>query len=294
VSWCETETALEAALLEADEIKRLAPPFNVVLSAAGRAVWFATADLRDLRERPDTEHTIGPLVSPAPLEALLALRAVVAAGKLDGAPLVVRARAVGVAPPYAPGPESFAFGLERFVHEHGSVASTRALLRLGARLWERRRAATLLAAATDGAVAEEPRTAGRPVWDADRVSQALEETIVRAAHAVRRARWLVRLGECSLAWAEPGAERLRLLVISGGAVIARAPLEPGTPLPVPPGYARTAAERRTAIDVATFDRLRVLTTELRRIAAEAPTVELRLGPHARVSRRRLQAVLRWV
>jgi hypothetical protein len=54
------------------------------------------------------------------------------------------------------------------------------------------------------------------------------------------------------------------------------------------------AERRAAFDVATFDRLRVLTTELRRLAAEAPTVELRLGPQARLSRRRLQAVLRWV
>ena len=111
---------------------------------------------------------------------------------------------------------------------------------------------------------------------------------------MRRARWLVRLSECSLAWAEPGAERRRLLVIRGGAVVARADLEPGAPVPVPPGHARTPAERRAAFDVATFDRLRVLTTELRGLAAEAATVELRLGPHARLSRRRLQAVLRWV
>lgn len=40
--------------------------------------------------------------------------------------------------------------------------------------------------------------------------------------------------------------------------------------------------------------VRVLTTELRTLVAGAATVELRLGSHARLSRRRLQAVLRWV
>jgi DNA polymerase III subunit epsilon len=290
VSCTETETSLEAALLEADEIKRLAPPFNVALAMAGRAVWFATADLRGLQERPDPEHVVGPLVSPAPVEALAALRAVLALG--EPIPLALRARSVGVEPAYAPGPTCFAAGRARFVQAHESVASARGLLRLGARLWALRRAAP--AAAADDAAAEEPPTTRRPAWDEERVTQALEETVLRAAHAVRRGRWLVRLSECSLAWAEAGTEGLRLLVIGGGAVVARADLEPGAPVPIPPGHARTPAERRTVFDVATFDRLRVLTTELRRLADEAGIVELRLGPQARLSRRRLQAVLRWV
>jgi len=290
VSCTETETALEAALLEADEIKRLSPPFNVALAADARAVWFATADLGRVREEPDAEHVVGPLVSPAPVEALSALRAVLALAAPP--PLAVRARAVGVEPVYAPGPTCFAAGLAQFVHEHGPVDTTRALLRLGARLWARRRAGA--APGPDGA--EEPRaeTPRRPAWDAERVREALEETVVRAAHAVRRGRWLVRLSECSLAWAEPGAERRRLLVIQGGAVAARADLKPDTPVPVPPGRARALGERRAVFDVATFDRLRVLTTELRGLAAGSGSVELRLGPHARMSRRRLQAVLLWV
>jgi hypothetical protein len=63
---------------------------------------------------------------------------------------------------------------------------------------------------------------------------------------------------------------------------------------MPPGHARTPAERRASFDVATFDRLRVLTTELRTVAAQADDVELRLGSHARLSRVRLARVLRWV
>jgi DNA polymerase-3 subunit epsilon len=285
-----TDTALEAALLEPDEIKRLAPPFNVALAADGRAVWFATEGLSRVQERPDGAHTVGPLASAASVEGSAALRAALALG--GPPPLAVRARAVGTEPAWAPGPECFAAGLARFGHEHGAVADTRSLLRLGARLWARRRSGA--ETRPDGAeepTAEPPR---RPAWDADRVVAALEETVLRTAHAVRRARWLVRLSECSLAWTEPGTEKRRLLVLWHGVVAMRADLAPDAPVPVPPGHGRTAAERRAAFDVAMLDRLRVLTTELRGLAAEAATIELRLGPHARLSRRRLEAVLRWV
>ena len=294
VSWAVTETALEAALLEADEIKRLCPPFNVALAAAGRSVWFATADLAELGERPGPEHACGPFVSPAPLEALAALRAVVAGS--CPAPLATRARAVGTEPGYAPGPECFAAGLSHFREAYGSDARVPGLLRLGAQLWARRREAAAAAVAADSHEAR-PRDSERrrPAWDKERVTLALEETVLRAAHAVRRARWLVRLSECSLAWAEPDdPERLRVLVIDGGAVAERAELTPGAPLPLPPGHARPAAERRAAFDLARFDRLRVLTTELRTLAAGAPSVELRFGLHARLSQPQLRWALRWL
>jgi DNA polymerase III subunit epsilon len=290
VECTETETALEAALLESDEIKRLAPPFNVALASDGRAVWFANPELSRLRERPDGAHTVGPLASAAPIQACAALRAALALD--EPPPLAVRARAVGVDPAWAPGPGCFTGGLDRFVREHGPVGDTRSLLRLGARLWALRRSE----AGGDPGRAEEPTAEAprRPAWDEERVLAALEETVVRSTHAVRRARWLVRLSECSLAWSEPGTAKRRLLLLERGVVAARTDLAPTAALPVPSGHQRTAAERRAAFDVATFDRLRVLTTELRGLARDAPSIELRLGPHARLSRQRLQAVLRWV
>jgi len=292
VSWSVTETALEAALLESDEIKRLSPPFNVALAPDGRSVWFATAELAELRERPGPEHECGPFVSPAPLEALQALRAVVADS--CPAPLATRARALGSEPGFAPGPECFAAGLSQFREAYGSDTQVPGLLRLGAQLWARRRDAAAAAVVADSYEARpgEPR---RPAWDEERVTLALEETVLRAAHAVRRARWLVRLSECSLAWAEPDdPERLRVLVIDGGAVAERAELARGAALPLPPGQARPAAERRAAFDLARFDRLRVLMTELRTLAAGAPSVELRFGRHARLSQLRLRRALRWL
>jgi hypothetical protein len=127
------------------------------------------------------------------------------------------------------------------------------------------------------------------------VALALEKTVLRAAHAVRRARFLVRLCESVLAWAQPDEpERRRLLVIEGGEVVARSWVEPGVPLPLPPGHARPAACRRAGFDLARFDRLRVLIIELRTLAAGATSVELRLGRHARLSQARLRRSLRWL
>jgi hypothetical protein len=173
----------------------------------------------------------------------------------------------------------------------------RDVLRLGARRWAERRAATGEPRAPDDVEGEPQDSApprGRPAWDAESVALALEETVLRAAHAVRRARWLVGLSECALAWTEPGRDGRRLLVVERGAVTTRADLAPGERLPIPPGHRRPAAERRLSFDVAGFDRLRVLTTELRPLALDAEDVELRLGRLARLTRRRLRAVLRWV
>jgi hypothetical protein len=135
----------------------------------------------------------------------------------------------------------------------------------------------------------------RPRWDAASVREALEEMVLRAAHAVRRARWLVRLSESTLVWTEPTRPAAgRCLVIERGSVTACADAAEVGSAPHPSGSARSAAARRSAFDLGTFDRLRVLTTELRTLVAEAPHLELRVGVHARLSRRRLQAVLRRV
>lgn len=285
VSFTETGTALEAALFETDEIKRLSPPYNVALAAAGRCIWFASRDLARTAERPDADHVVGPLVSPESLHGLHALSR--ACRDPHPAALAQRAAAVGVEAAYAPAPEPFAEGLARFRAERGEAADVRALVRLGARLWTRR--LDTCATETEEETEPPPRT-----WDLQRVALALEETVVRAAHALRRARWLCRLAECSLAFAEAGAASRRLLVIAGGAVAARRELAIGEPLPLPPGHDRGPEARRQLFDVATFDRLRVLTTELRRVAAENEEVELRFGPHARLRGRRLRTVLRWV
>ena len=58
-----------------------------------------------------------------------------------------------------------------------------------------------------------------------------------------------------------------------------------------PDFARP---RLACFDPATYDRLRVLTTELKRLVAEERDVALRLGPGLVLDRARLARRLAWV
>ena len=59
-----THTALEAAVLEADEIKRLSPPFNRALQQKDRKITYASRDLMSFRYlRPNHKHPEGPFTS---------------------------------------------------------------------------------------------------------------------------------------------------------------------------------------------------------------------------------------
>jgi len=61
-----------------------------------------------------------------------------------------------------------------------------------------------------------------------------------------------------------------------------------------PGCRRPAAARREAFTVASFDRLRVLTTELKRLIAAGAPVALRLGVGRALDESRLASALWWV
>ena len=94
--------------------------------------------------------------------------------------------------------------------------------------------------------------------------------------------------------AEPGGEDARLIVIEHGDITRRESVDPGTLPPVPPGCDRAVAARHDAFTVARFDRLRVLTTELKRLACEGAPVSLRLGVAPPLAGARLAYALSWV
>jgi DNA polymerase III subunit epsilon len=64
--------------------------------------------------------------------------------------------------------------------------------------------------------------------------------------------------------------------------------------PIPPGYRRPVAARREAFTFSSFDRLRVLTTELKRLIAAGAPVALRLGARPALDQSRLASALWWV
>lgn len=286
-----TATGLEAALLETDEIKRHAPPYNVALRGTGRSLWYAARGFSSLAPEPSVHHSIGPLSSawwPGRYAALL--QALTGGDNEQKALVAALGRGAADADPGVIGR-----GLDELRHRlpPGGFADDRTMMRFGAMRWAERRAEASQELDCDQAETA-PDQDERP-WDAARVLEALQDLIAVVAHSVRRAVWLRRLSESTVAWSEPGRGAARhVLVLTRGQVQTRARIAPGALPPLAPGWSRGAAERFASFDLATYDRLRVLTTELRRLASARAGVEIRVDRGQPIKGARLQRTLDWV
>jgi DNA polymerase-3 subunit epsilon len=281
LSFDVTATPLEAALLEADDIKRHRPPYNLALALDDRAVWFASRDLSDRSPRPSKACPLGPLVSVETLDQFGALaradRAALGSGR------------------WGPDAATFHAGYERLCAAHPELSRLdlspyARLLRLGARLWREGRRNRDVDDDQDGAMSDRRVTA----WTPELVHVSLEWIALRAALAHRRAIWLTRLVDASVVWREPGAARARLMVIERGEIVLSADADSEGPPPIPPGYERPVRARRELFTLACFDRLRVLNTELKRLVAAGAPVALRFGPTPALADTRLAAALWWL
>jgi len=279
-----TPSPLEAALLEADEIKRHRPPYNVALTIHHRALWFTSPDLSARSPEPSPRCPLGPFASTETLDRFVAL----ARGD----------RAALTSGPWGPDDGTFAAGYNRLCATHGELSrvdlSAHArLLRLGTRLWRegRRDRDPDVNDVEDDADDTRRRSTA---WTAEFVQVSLEWLALRAALARRRAIWLTRLADSSLAWREPGDSCARLIVIEKGEVALNTFVDANAPPPIPPGYRRPVAARRETFTLGSFDRLRVLTTELKRLIAAGAPVALRLGTGPSLDQSRLASALWWV
>jgi DNA polymerase-3 subunit epsilon len=277
ISFTQTPSALEAALFEADEIKQHRPPYNVALTTENRAIWFASPDLSTRNEHPSSQCPLGPFPSGGMLDEFSALagadRRVLGSGRWRPDAAMFNA---GYASLCAVHPELSRQDLG--AHER--------LLRLGTRLWRQGR--------RDHDVDADEETQAITTWTPELVRRSLEWLALRGALARRRATWLTRLVDASVVWTEPGTAGARLIVLENGEVRLNANIEANATPPIPPGYTRSSAARREVFTLARFDRLRVLSTELKRLVAAGAPVALRLGAAPPLANTRLAAVLLWV
>ncbi len=298
-----TATALEAALLETDEIKRHEPPLNVALRSRGRTKepLFASPDFVSLRSRPDAAHTIGPVARGDSLTTVAGVAAL-----LDPATdpedrrrlwedLFRFAGAIG------PVEEMFEAGLGEFRARHdlaSSGGSTSELVRLGGILWlERLRTPEAVPVEGDDDDDDADEEGDDPLapLEPGRVADALDGFLRHAAKVVRRGRWLAWVSESTVAFQSTSeVPRQRILVIENGSVTSALDLAAGEPAPSPRRPDRSFQSRQRSIDRATFDRLRVLTTELKGILRNGGEAEVVLGPGRRIGGERLKNWLRWV
>lgn len=266
----ETASILEAALLETDEIKRLDPPYNVQLRQGERHAWFAASDLSETRPAPDDQHPVGPLPSARALISFAGLCALVLGAEVTPG---LCALALAVPSSQLPDPLLFAAGFDAFVTEHirHSPHSARKRVQHAAR------SLFLARGRIEPPVdREDPE---REQWDLARVRRRLERALIHGGLLLRRAGLLRLLADCEIAYRESG-RRARVIVVERGQIAHCADLERVQDVRERRPRARTSArERRSCFDAATYDRLRVLTTELNRVLQEDGEVMMRLGAH---------------
>jgi len=268
-----TVTATEAALLESDTIKALDPLYNRALTVRAPELWYASPELDRVAPRPAADLPLGPLRDAAftwPITALLR-------GERDPARLLATAWA------HTAPPEAVDAGLALLRERHAALRAPTlpGLMRLGAALWAAERAGD-----DDDDDGPEPGLS----WTPERFARSVEKAVLRSAALIRRGTWLTRLVHATVRL--PTGEGARLLHLVGGEIVDREDVHADSPLP-PPRDAASRLDRHRALDVATYDRLRVLTTELRRLATDGAAVSVRLGPGRPLSARALARRLAW-
>jgi len=278
VEWTVTQSVVEAAILESDQIKELEPRFNQALRARAAEVWFAARSLQEARPAPDAGFALGPLPSPHALAPLPALGRLFAEATV---PDEVQRHALGLPGlRWLPAPAELAEGVARVRRRRalGEAPSLAALLRAAAALWTE--------PDEDDEDGDDEAFDWGDYWtDPENVAKTLEDALRHAAHLMRRARWFGQLRDAVVAWEQ--GDRWRWLKLAAGKVADRgdAPSPAGVPAP---------QHDPAPLDFAGYERLRILTTELRTLMQRGAAAFVRVPGDRSIPAARLLRRLRWV
>jgi DNA polymerase-3 subunit epsilon len=304
-----TGSALEAALLESDEIKRHSPPYNIALQKGQRQLAFCSKDLKKRAAKPDKIHRIGPLPEGNITAAMTAFAVWNENSRRssEDAFFKIGYDILGVPQTFAPEANCLTEGLALFHRNHLTRAKHLSPLQiitgLGRELWQARLAALETAqseaareTAEEAPVDPKLEADDSPNWTPETVARGIEKFTMRSALLIRRSRWLCLLSESTLAWeARNGKDRRKIVLrLENGAVCHREQMPLTKKAPNPAGHIKRMAKRQKIFDLTTYERLRVVTTELRRLMAEGRKIEIHLSPNAILSQRQLAGILPWV
>jgi DNA polymerase-3 subunit epsilon len=293
-----TASALEAALLESDEIKRHRPPYNIALTDDHRKLYFLSRDFRHHAAQPDEVCRIGPVSHIASFVATGAM-----AHFCSPQPPTIDIEQIGQILPmperHRPDPECLRLGLERFWQRHENQLpgsrNLRRLLKIGRLSWIEK----MNRQAVEEPVEAETPPADPPepfVWTPDAVANTMVALSRHCGFLIRRARWLAILSEATITWQarDRASDRWNVIIVSRGELLRRRFQRRQAPLALPPGAGRPIAERRQCLNLPTYDRLRVLTTELRRLLGAKRPLCIRLSRRVCLEQEQLQRLMRWI
>jgi DNA polymerase-3 subunit epsilon len=291
-----TPSALEAALLEHESIKELQPPYNVQLVGEART-WFIDARLDTISNQPTAVHRYGPLPSTFSVRAFGAIERLLSG---ETATRSLRARALEAHERWAPSEEMFAEGLTDFTERHAlglpSPSDRRRDLVTTARkliLTAKAEAALRMEGELEVDAPDDAGAADLRLWDRDRIVRHLERGVMHGYQLLQRARWLCLLYESAVIFREPASGQARLLLLHGGRLAEARDIAADEQV-ANVRTNRLLRERQGTFDRNQYDRLRTLTSELKRVIRDGGTVAIRVGRGRWLRGSELDALLLWV
>ena len=296
----ETGSALEAALLESDEIKKHAPPYNIALRTNDRETAF---------------FGFVPLPSPIQFSPFISLKGFLEKKNPSHTDTMSLYKSIWESDdPYAPNFASFEAGLSLFLEKYRSEISLLLpgkshlnwMMHLSKILYKKRLEQKEAEKARESEQADEAEMEEQIktewAWTAEAVKSALESIIRRGGHDIRRGRWYSILSESAITFisGETSGRQQRFLTIENGKVSTDFPalsdsdlnMLPGTP----EGGNKKPSERKVNFDIMTYDRMRVLTGELRRLISDKSDRDLLicLGKGIYLDRSNLEKLFSWI
>lgn len=312
-----TGSAMEAAILESDLIKRHCPPYNIALRTRNRKLWFCSKHFDQPANEVDGPGRYGPLPGKELIEAVSGIAGLIEDPSSSRLGKEYCGKILCVPPAHGPDADTFGSGLGIFTGKYKAFFTatplSHAVRTLGSHLWRehlaalKERSQEKTGPASDPEMDEEIREedvdkgdASEPDdqqdWTPESVSHALEGVIRSAALLIRQAHWYVMLSESTLIWIpKRGADSIRrVMVFKEGDMICSRELGDGETIDVSPGHRKPFWIRQQHFDIMTFDRMRIMTTELRRLNAEDRMIALYLGKKPVLENRALARILPWV
>lgn len=295
LEYTTTATALEAALLESDLIKQYEPPYNKALTNKGRKLFYISPDFANHLQFHRHDCPLGPVPAIDSFLAISHLETYLKTRLKSELNIPVM---MATTSEYCPDEATFLTGLELFQSKYLSVYNRlnfcRAALHIGRRSWRQKMANAHTSKDTDEDSA--PSDNAEPFeWTPDGVAKFLESICRRCGFLLRRARWFAIISRSTLAWRnKTDPDQLNMLLFEGGRIEGRIHANSGASLPKPTFDGRRHINGTAGMDLLTYDRLRVLTTELRRLLSENRFQTIRLSPKVYLHSQQLEILLNWI
>jgi DNA polymerase-3 subunit epsilon len=260
----ECSTALDAAIFESDEIKRLEPPYNISLKKGRRQLLFYSKTFDSFHTDRDSVHSLGPFVGHRVFEPLYLLCQGAGLNQFDGRIFLNMVS-----------PEDIASGYEvfcrRFRLDRSRPLTVRQLLALGAKIARGQKLLVNLSAQreieplTESILDEQVEAVSIADSELDPEEEptpedfadAIEKLLRHAAIAYSRAKALLMLSDSRIAYSEKSQKYI--LDVSGGEIGQSVCALSES------GYDALPERRDTPWSLEKYDRLRVLLSELIRM-----------------------------